>query len=148
MGGELLVERLQAVTEEDAVSIGLLLQDLSERHDGQPVPLDRLKAIVDSVDRDQFVARLHSRIVGCATLNLVMGTLGSKAWLEDFVVADTPDIRGRGVGYALWQELSTWCKERNVPLYFSSHPDRQEAHGFYKRQGAVATTSTLFRFSV
>lgn len=148
MPSEPYVERLQSVQAEDAEHIGALLQDLSERHDGQPIPLERLAAIVDSPDRDQFVARLHGRIVGCATLNLIVGTMGSKAWLEDFVVSSDADVRGRGIGYALWQELTTWCNERQVPLQFSSHPDRTDAHVFYERQGAAVTGSTLFRFDL
>ena len=145
MSNDVLIERLGSASEVEAEQIGTLLQALSARHDGQPVPIERLKAIVDNPDRDQFVARLHGRIVGCATLNLIVGTMGEKAWLEDFVVSDDETVRGRGIGYALWRELIDWCGERQVPLQFSSHPDRADAHAFYARQGAIATSSTLFR---
>lgn len=146
MTSELYVERLHEATEQDAIELGVLLQDLSERHAGGAVPLERLAAIIDSPDRDQFVARLQSRIVGSATLNIVLGTLGEKAWLEDFVVEDSPDVRGKGIGYALWKEIDEWCGERNLPLHFASHPRREAAHAFYERQGAVITGSALFRY--
>lgn len=144
---EVAVERLRMVDETVAADLGRLLVDLSSNHNGKPVPLERLESIVSSQDREQLVARLHGRLVGAATLNVIVGTLGEKAWLEDFVVTSSPDIRGRGVGYKLWQEIELWCFEKQLPLGFTSHKSRQAAHAFYARQGAEIVDTTVFRYN-
>lgn len=136
---------LERATASDAEQLGTLMSDLSENSTGQPVSLSLLDQIISHPDSDQLVARMHGRIVGAATLQAIKAPVGSKAWLEDFVVSSEPEVRGQGVGYKLWQEVEAWCKERSLPLYFLSHPRRIEAHAFYARQGAIALTTTAFK---
>ena len=95
-----------------------------------------LAAIIDSPDRDLFVARVNGKIVGSAVMNLISFTSGKKAWLEDFVVSSDESIRDTGVGYALWQEIVVWSSVRKAPLEFTSAATRKKAHEFYHRQGA------------
>jgi hypothetical protein len=142
---EVTVEVLTEVSEQDATQLGLLLTSLSESYNGQPVPLERLETIIDSPDKDQFVARLHSRIVGAATLNIIDGLISRKAWLEDFIVSPDPDLRGSGIGYAIWKELGSWCKSKELDLSFTSRDSRNDAHDFYQRQGAVILPTCVFR---
>jgi GNAT superfamily N-acetyltransferase len=132
-------------TPEVAVGIGSLLPALSSSRTGEPVNEDLLRAIIESPDRDQFVAEQHGRIVGAATLNLVMGPMGRKAWLEDFVTSSDESVRGKGVGFKLWSAMKDWCLSRDVYLEFTSRPSRTEAHAFYERQGAVIRDTTAFR---
>lgn len=139
------VRIVQEYTPEIASDIGALLPALSDTHNGEPVAEELLRGIIESPDRDQFVAELHGRIVGAATLNLILGPMGKKAWLEDFVVSQDESIRGKGVGFRLWRELRTWCVAREVNLEFTSRPSRTEAHGFYERQGAEKRDTTPFK---
>ena len=142
---EVTVRIADEYSPELAAGIGRLLPALSARHSGEPVSEDRLRAIIDSPDRDQFVAEVHGRIVGSAVLNLIVGNLDSKAWLEDFVVSDEEAVRGKGVGFRLWNAMKDWCLERDVYLEFTSRPSRTEAHAFYARQGAVIRDTAAFR---
>ena len=87
-------------------------------------------------------------MVGTATLNLIVGTAGEKAWLEDFVTSSEESVRGKGMGYAIWGELLNWCREREVNLSFTSNPDREAARRFYERQGAEIIATTVFRVPV
>jgi len=143
--------KVEVVTEyshEIAVAIGKLMPDLSERLCDESIPEDRLKTIIESDDRELFVAKLNDEVVGTAVLNLIVGTAGRKAWLEDFVVSSKDDIRGSGVGYSIWQELLRWCKERDVDLNFTSNPRRGEARKFYLRQKAQVLDTKVLRVNV
>lgn len=141
------VKHLTEYSEEVAEGLGRLMPDLSQRLTDDPVDEERLRQIIESPDKDQFVARLHGRIVGAATLNLIVGLVGRKAWLEDFVVSSDESIRGQGVGFAIWRELMKWCAERGVDLEFTSSDKREKAHAFYFRQGAIVRPTTVFRVS-
>lgn len=140
------IETVGEVTGQLAQEIGNLMPDLSDRLPGNPVDLDLLTAIVESPDRDLFVARVNGRLVGSAVMNLISFTSGKKAWLEDFVVSSDESIRGAGVGYALWTNIVAWATERDAPLEFTSAPSREEAHQFYHRQGAFIKPTSVFRF--
>ena len=137
------VERLQAYTPEDAIGIGVLMPHLSDSFPNSPIPEERLRTIVESNYHDQLVAREESsRIVGAATLSLILGAgAGSKAYLEDFVT----DPETKGVGSALWQEMGAWCVERDVELHFTSRPSRVAAHHFYLNRGAQIRNTNAFK---
>lgn len=141
---ELAVERLQTYTSEDAAGIGRLMPYLSESFSDEPIPEDLMREIIESDSRDQLVARISSRIVGAATLNIIVGTgAGRKGWLEDFV--SDPTIEQRGIGQAIWNEMEKWCQEQGVNLYFSSRPSREAAHKFYTKNGAHPRDTTVFK---
>lgn len=141
---EVSVERLTEYSFEDAAGIGRLMPFLSERLSSDPIPEDLLREIIDSPHHEQLVARLDSRIVGAATLSLLMGPAAGRAgYLEDFVT--DPELRGRGIGDTLWTEMMQWCDEHGIGLEFTSKPSRQAAHRFYLSHGAVVRDTTVFR---
>jgi len=139
-----LIERITEVTTETAIGIGKLMPDLSVKLHNKPVDLDLLRNIVESPDKDLFIARVNGKIVGSAVMNLIIFSSGKKAWLEDFVVSSDDQIRGSGIGYALWQEIVSWSREREAPLEFTSSPLRELAHKFYRRQGAIIKPTAVF----
>jgi GNAT superfamily N-acetyltransferase len=67
-------------------------------------------------------------------------------FLEDFVT--NPEVRGRGIGDKVWQEMLTWCRENDVNLSFTSKPSRELAHKFYKNHGAEIRNTTVSRVLV
>jgi GNAT superfamily N-acetyltransferase len=140
------VERIIEADEQLAVEVGALLTDLSDKLSGDPVDMALLSSIVDSPDRDLFIARLDGRLVGSAVMNLITFTSGKKAWLEDFVVSSEESVRGTGIGYALWQEILAWSQSRKAPLEFTSSPVREHAHSFYHRQGATIKPTAVFYY--
>ncbi len=141
---EIIVERVLEPTPDIATDIGKLMPDLSARFTEEPVAEDTLRQIIEPPDRDLLVAIVNGRIVGSAVMNLIIFASGKKAWLEDFVVAADEDIRGKGVGYALWREVMKWSEEREAPLEFTSSPLRERAHEFYNRQGAEIKPTAVF----
>lgn len=140
--GSLEITRVTEYSDEIAAGIGSLMPDLDPNREPTPIEKDILQAIIDSPDREQFIAQAHGRIIGVATLNLIISPTGKSGWLNDFVVSDDTGVRGKGVGSAIWEELKIWCRERGVPLVFTSMNHRKDAHDFYIHKGATDMGST------
>lgn len=140
------IERLVAYTPQDAIDIGKLMPVLSTKFDDQPIAKGLLKEIIESPFHEQIVARLDERIIGCATLSITMGVgAGRKAYLEDFVVDST--IQGQGVGSKIWEEITQWCNEHQLNLFFTSSAEKEAAHQFYLKHGATIRDTTVFQWS-
>lgn len=138
------VERLRSFSQDDLISIGRLRPYLSKHSPDTAVDETMIKHIIDSPDHEQIVARStpDGKIVGVATLTHIAGSLKTnKAWLEDFVVDPTTEVRG--IGQLIWNEIELWCKERNLKLEFTSHQSRIAAQKFYAKQGAVTRETTV-----
>jgi len=141
------VERLTDYSHEDAAQLGRLMPFLSDSFSGEPIDAELLGTIIASPYHDQLVARLEGRIVGAATLSLVIGAAaGKKGYLEDFVT--DPDVREQGIGGKVWDEMMAWCKEQGVNLDFTSRPSREAAHKFYHSHGAVVRETTVLHVDV
>lgn len=138
------VERLKEYTPEDAAGIGRLMPYLSQSFDGEPINEQLLRTIIESDNHEQLVARIDARIVGAATLSIIMGAgAGKKGWLEDFVT--DPESSIKGTGQIIWDEMEKWCLEHDVNLNFTSRPSRAAAHNFYLKNGAVVRKTTVFQ---
>jgi len=142
-----------------AGEIGKIMPFLSSSHDGAPISRDILEDTIRSTSSAQFVASIGETedpallqvaaqypVVGAATLSILHGVLGKKAWLEDFVVL--PDVRKYGVAQSIWDLMVDWRRaEGAYQMRFNSTSDKERAHGFYKRNGCVELASgktTLF----
>ena len=143
MSGEVHVERLQAYTPEDAAGIGRLMPFLTKRLSDEPVSEDLLRTIIESPLHEQLVARIDARIVGAATMNIIMGpAAGKQAWLNDFVT----DPETKGVGSLIWDEMAHWCHDNGINLLnFTSKKDRLTAHLFYEYRGADVRDTNVYR---
>lgn len=141
---DIYVERLASYNQIDADELGALMTHLSDTCDGRPIPREWLEKIIESAYHDQLVARCRDRIVGAATVSLVMNVArGSTGYLEAFVV--DPSMRGKGVADMIWDELMSWCREHGVKLEFTSNDARIAAHKFYVAHGATIRETTVFR---
>jgi ribosomal protein S18 acetylase RimI-like enzyme len=141
------VERLSEYSDDDAAGLGRLMPFLSDRFTDEPIRRELLEAIISSPNHEQLVARIESRIIGAATLSIVMGIgAGQKAYLEDFVT--DPAIQRQGVGDKVWLEMMNWCGERGIDLEFTSSSNRVEAHNFYFKHGAHVRDTTVFHVDV
>lgn len=139
------IERLTMYSEQDAIDMGKLMPVLSEKFSNQPINRGLLKEIIESPFHEQIVARLDARIVGCATLSITMGVgAGRKAYLEDFVV--DPTIQGQGIGGKIWEEITKWCTEQDLRLFFTSSAEKEDAHRFYEKKGASVRNTTVFQW--
>ena len=141
---QLNVERLTEYTPKDAAGIGRLMPYLSQSFDGEPINEQLLRTIIESDSHEQLVARVDARIVGAATLSIIMGAgAGKKGWLEDFVT--DPESGIKGTGQIIWDEMEKWCLEHDVNLNFTSRPSREAAHNFYLKNGATVRETTVFQ---
>lgn len=139
------IERLTTYNGQDAADLGQLLAHLNTDHDGTPVPQEWLEKVIGSSFHDQIVARNDGKIVGAATLSIILHpTQDQIGYLESLVV--DPDTRGQGVGDLLWQEIDKWCREKGVKLEFTSRPSREAAHRFYLKHGATIRETTVFGY--
>lgn len=144
---DLKIERLDEYSDEMAAAIGRLMPFLSENASEEPIPEERLRAIIDSPDREQLLAVLEGKVVGSAVLDIIVGDLGETAWLEDFVT--DPEVRGKGVGHQMWLEMLDWCREHGLGLMdFQSRYSRDDAHAFYRDHGARIRDTAAFRMRI
>ncbi len=144
---DVVIERLNKYSRADAVGIGRLMPYLNDKLSGDPMAEELLSTIISSSYHDQIVARMGGKIVGTATVNLLLGPgVRGEGYLEDFVV--DPEVRGRGIGDKLWQAIIIWCREKGVDLGFTSNPARVAAHRFYNSHGAEVRDTTVFHVSV
>ena len=147
MSGNLIVERIVKYDINDAIGIGKLMPFLSQRLSDKPMSTEILKAIIDSPNQVQIVASLDGEIVGTATLSLIFGPAVVKsAYLSDFVT--NPNIRGKGVGGKIWDEMIAWCKEQDANLTFTSKAKREDAHRFYINHGAEVHETVVFKVNL
>ena len=143
----LSIERLDIYSPDDAAGIGRLMPFLNERLGSEPIAEHTLRQIIDSPWHDQLVARLDGVIVGAATMSIVMNAgAGPDGHLGDLVV--DPAVRGQGIGDTLWRHIIMWCKQRNVDLDFTSHPNRTDAQRFYLKHGAQRRSTDVFHVDV
>ena len=146
---QLKIVRVQAYTPELAKSLAELMGQLSDSYVASEVPKDRLEVIIASPDRMQLIAELHGQLVGAATLTLIAGIVATKVWLDDFIVSEDESVRGKGVGYALWNEMLAWGREKGASsMQFTSKPTRIAAQKFYERQGARKRDSIPFKIDL
>lgn len=139
------VERLKYYSQDDAVEIGQLMPDLSDKLDDGPIDERLLHEIIASPHHEQIVVRdADGSIVGAATLSILLNVaVGRTGFLDAFVTA--ADQRGQGVGQLLWDEIIRWCEERNIDLEFTSRATREAAHRFYTKNGAVIRDTQVFQ---
>ena len=103
-----------------------------------------LEAVIATENQTLLLARLDGKVVGMATLVLLVGPIaGCKIYLDDFVT--DPSVQGKGVGSRLWDAMLSWGQQHGATkLTFTSNPKRQTAHRFYLHKGATIYNTTVF----
>jgi ribosomal protein S18 acetylase RimI-like enzyme len=143
------VEKLTEYSDEAARQLGRLMPFLSEHFTDDPVDQELLEAIIGSPYHDQLVAKLEGRIVGAATMSVMMGVGAERVgYLEDFVT--DPTLRNQGIGSKVWDEIVKWCQEQGIVagFDFTSNPNRNAAHSFYRAYGGQIRRTTAFHVDV
>ena len=107
-----------------------------------------LEAVIAAENQTLLLARLDGRVVGMATLALLVGPIaGRKIYLDDFVT--DPSVQGKGVGSRLWDAMLSWGQQHGAAkLTFTSNPKRQAAHRFYLHKGATIYNTTVFEKTI
>ena len=141
------ITKLDKYTPEAANQIRQLLIQLSRSgKDRGEIPKAWFNDLISSPYHDMLIALDDSgKIIGIATLSIHMGPIIRKnAYLEDFVTDN--NVRGQGVGSALWDAMLDWAKEKDcVNLEFTCGNSREASQQFYKNHGATIYDTNFFR---
>ena len=124
----------------------LLIQLSRSGKDRGEIPKEWFDDLINSSTHDMLLALDDTdRIVGIATLSVIMGPIVRKAaYLEDFVTDSS--VRGQGIGSKLWEAMLDWSKEKGcTELCFTSGHGREAAQEFYKKKGAEIYDTNYFR---
>ena len=156
---ELIIEQATAVSQADVAAIAALGDVLHQAGTTAPTTptasdaaaMDALRqaleAVIAAENQTLLLARLDGKVVGMATLALLVGPIaGRKIYLDDFVT--DPSVQGKGVGSRLWDAMLSWGRQHGehgaAKLTFTSNPKRQAAHRFYLHKGATIYNTTVF----
>ena len=141
------IELLNNYTKETADRVRELLIQLSRSgKDRGEIPKTWFNDLIESENHDMLLAiDDDGRIVGIATLSIIMGPIVRKAaYLEDFVTDET--VRGQGVGSKLWDAMLDWAREKHcTELCCTSGHRREAAQAFYNSKGAEVYDTNYFR---
>lgn len=144
------IERLTEYTPEIANNVRQLLIQLSRsKKDRGEIPREWFEEIISSPYHDMLLAiDDNNRIVGIATLSIIMGPIVRKnAYLEDFVTDES--VRGQGVGGKLWDAMLDWAAEKGCKeLNFTSGKGREEAWRFYQNKGSEIYDTNFFKKNI
>jgi ribosomal protein S18 acetylase RimI-like enzyme len=141
---KLIVEEVTTVTPEVLEALRSLVPELSSS--APPLTEEALDAIVGSPASVLFVARDADAgaILGSLTLVVFNAPTGTRAWIEDVVVAT--ETRGRGVGAALVHEANRRAAaEGSRTVDLTSRPSREAANRLYVRLGFVRRETNVYR---
>lgn len=145
----MIIKRLNVYTPEIDQKVRELLKQLSRSgRDKGEIPKSWFEHIIASPWHDLLLAEDDDEIIGMASVSVIMGAgIMKNAYLEDFVV--NTNIRAKGVGTALWNEVVKWAKEKNCKkLEFTCGEGREVAQEFYKKRGAEIYQTNFFRFEL
>ena len=144
------IERLAEYTPEIANNVRQLLIQLSRsKKDRGEIPREWFEEIISSPYHDMLLAiDDNNRIVGIATLSIIMGPIVRKnAYLEDFVTDES--VRGQGVGGKMWDAMLAWAAEQGCKeLNFTSGKGREEAWRFYQNKGSEIYDTNFFKKNI
>ncbi len=142
----MIVKKLETYTPEVATRVRELLIQLSRSgKDKGEISREWFEDVISSPYHDLLIAEEDGKILGIATLSILMGPgIRKNAYLEDFVTDNT--IRGKGIGSALWQAMLEWAAEKGCKdLEFTCGHGRESAQEFYKHHGAEIYDTNFFR---
>lgn len=145
----MIIKRLNVYTPKIDQKVRELLKQLSRSgRDKGEIPKSWFEQIIASPWHDLLLAEYDGEIIGMASVSVIMGAgIMKNAYLEDFVV--NTNIRAKGVGTALWNEVVKWAKEKNCKkLEFTCGEGREVAQEFYKKRGAKIYPTNFFRFEL
>lgn len=108
---------------------------------------DDLREMIGSLATILFVARLDDEIVGTLTLAMFRAPSGSRARIEDVVVAES--VRGQGVGSALTRAALHRARHLGaLTVELTSRPARTAANAMYQRLGFRLRDTNVYRYDV
>lgn len=137
------IQPLRDFSPEFALEIGALRAEAFENKTIEPANEAYLQNLIESPEREQFVARIAGNLVGAATVNLMVQPWKMKSYLDFFMVSDA--VRGRGVGHGLFVAVCDWSIEKGATqMNWTSEYSRKAAHAFYLAHQAEIRNTAYF----
>lgn len=140
-----MLEQLKEANEKDQQDVNVLIKQLSERL--SDCSLEFLQKIVADQNTELWVVREEGKIVGMATLAVVLMPEGERAQIEDVVVDASQ--RGKGLGELLSKKLIERARERGIKtITLSSKAERVAANALYQKLGFEKRETNFYRMSL
>ncbi len=138
------IRELHNYTQGEYENLRQLMNELSER-----VKLTQigLMMVVKDPNSHLYVMTDDGKIIGCATLCIFYSPSGTKASIEDVVVASA--YRERHLGRQLVEHILEEAKEfAPIEIQLTSKPVRVVANGLYQSLGFEKKETNCYRMSV
>lgn len=139
------IVRLTEATPEVLEDVNTLVHQLSERL--PKCSMELLEKIIANPNVELWVAQDGERVIGMATLAVVMMPEGLRAQMEDIVVDEK--YRGQGLGEQLSKKLIERTRERKIGVAtLSSRADRVAANKLYQKLGFEPRQTNVYRLEL
>jgi|SRR3989344_2548893 len=139
------IVQLNEANEQALQDINSLIHQLSPRL--PECSMNLLNKMVSDQNSELWVAKDGSRIVGMATLAVVVMPEGERAQIEDVVLDEK--YRGQGLGRKLSEKLIERAKARNVPkITLTSNDSRVAANMLYQKLGFVKWPTNVYQMKL
>lgn len=140
-------EQLTEATEAVVQDINQLLPQLRENPDEHTCSLAELEAIVSDKNIAFMVAKDRERVMGMATLYILMKLSKNVAHVEDVVVDS--GYRGQGLGEKLMRKLIDVAREKGIKtLTLTSRPERVAGNKLYQKLGFEQKITNVYRLKL
>jgi len=107
----------------------------------------QLRRLVESQATKLYFAQEGDLVLGMLSLVVFSIPTGTKAWVEDVVVAEV--ARGKGVGMALMNHALAVAKNAGAKsVDLTSRPSREAANKLYQKLGFTARETNVYRLTV
>lgn len=107
----------------------------------------QLRRLVESQATKLYFAQEGDVVLGMLSLVVFSIPTGTKAWVEDVVVAQV--ARGKGVGMALMNHALAVAKNAGAKsVDLTSRPSREAANKLYQKLGFTARETNVYRLTI
>ena len=107
----------------------------------------QLRRLVESQATRLYFAQERDVVLGMLSLVVFSIPTGTKAWVEDVVVAQA--ARGKGVGVALMNHALAVAKDAGAKsVDLTSRPSREAANKLYQKLGFMARETNVYRLTI
>lgn len=139
--------QLSSATEAAVQDINKLLPQLRENADEHTCSLAELQNIVSDKNIAFIVAKDGDKVIGMATLYVLVKLSKNVAHVEDVVVDG--GYRGQGLGEKLMRALIDVAREKGIKtLTLTSRPERVAGNKLYQKLGFEQKITNVYRMKL
>src|SRR3989344_653553 len=138
------IVQLTSADENACADVNALLAQLGKDRE---CSLEHLQKVVQYASSELWVATENNKIIGMATLALIVKPGGITAQLEDVVVDEA--ARGKGLGRQLCEKAIERAKANGAhSIHLTSRPARVAANKLYQKLGFKLHETNVYHLSL